>query len=74
MVETLLKYYPPKGGAMGEGVSYIVLGVPGGSDDDVFVYSMDATPGKRAYIGYNTTNDPNIVGFIRWDSNNKKEL
>ncbi|WP_455240940.1 FmdE family protein, partial [Methanothermobacter tenebrarum] len=69
MIETLLKYYPPSTGTGGaESTSYIVIGVPGGSDDDVFVYAMDATPGKRAYIGYNTTDDSNMVGFIRWNS------
>jgi len=72
MIETLLKYYPPNTGTGGaESTSYIVIGVPGGSDDDVFVYAMDATPGKRAYIGYNTTNDPNMAGFIRWNSQTK---
>ncbi|MGE0065000.1 MAG: FmdE family protein [Methanobacteriales archaeon] len=70
MIETLLKYYPPSTGTGGaEASSYIVIGIPGGSDDDVFVYAMDATPGKRSYIGYNTTDDPNMVGFIRWNSN-----
>ncbi|MGB9908135.1 MAG: FmdE family protein, partial [Methanothermobacter tenebrarum] len=73
MIETLLKYYPPSTGTGGaESTSYIVIGVPGGSDDDVFVYAMDATPGKRAYIGYNTTDDPNMVGFIRWNSNTQR--
>ena len=73
MIETLLKYYPPSTGTGGaESTSYIVIGVPGGSDDDVFVYAMDATPGKRAYVGYNTTDDPNMVGFIRWNSNTQK--
>ncbi|MDI9623366.1 MAG: FmdE family protein [Methanothermobacter sp.] len=72
MIETLLKYYPPSTGTGGaEATSYIVIGVPGGSDDDVFVYAMDSTPGKRAYIGYNTTDDANMVGFIRWNSNTR---
>ncbi|MGB4362570.1 MAG: FmdE family protein [Methanothermobacter tenebrarum] len=72
MIETLLKYYPPSTGTGGaEASAYIVIGVPGGSDDDVFVYAMDATPGKRSYIGYNTTDDSNMVGFIRWNSNTK---
>ncbi|MDI3483710.1 MAG: hypothetical protein PWQ74_297 [Methanobacteriaceae archaeon] len=72
MIETLLKYYPPGTGTGGaESSSYIVIGVPGGSDDDVFVYAMDSTPGKRSYVGYNTTDDPNMVGFLRWDSNTR---
>jgi len=72
MIETLLKYYPPGAGTGGaESSGYIVIGVPGGSDDDVFVYAMDSTPGKRSYIGFNTTNDSNMVGFLRWDSNTK---
>jgi formylmethanofuran dehydrogenase subunit E-like metal-binding protein len=51
MIETLLKYYPPGAGTGGaESSGYIVIGVPGGSDDDVFVYAMDSTPGKRSYI------------------------
>lgn len=72
MIETLLKYYPPvvsEGGV--EATSYQVLGVPGGSDDDVFLYAMDATPGKRAYIGIDTIDNKNIVGFIRWNSKTK---
>ncbi|MBE2899300.1 hypothetical protein DNK57_00420 [Methanothermobacter thermautotrophicus] len=73
MIETLLKYYPATNefGLPLEGVSYKVIGVPGGSDDDVFIYAMDATPGKRAYVGFNTTEDTNIVGFIRWNSKTK---
>ncbi|MCQ8905334.1 MAG: FmdE family protein, partial [Methanothermobacter sp.] len=73
MIETLLKYYPATNefGLPLEGVSYQVIGVPGGSDDDVFIYAMDATPGKRAYVGFNTTEDTNIVGFIRWNSKTK---
>lgn len=73
MIETLLKYYPATNefGLPLEGVSYQVVGVPGGSDDDVFIYAMDATPGKRAYVGFNTTADTNIVGFIRWNSKTK---
>jgi formylmethanofuran dehydrogenase subunit E-like metal-binding protein len=71
MIETLLKYYPP--GELSEdkeATNYLVIGSPGNSDDDVFVYAMDATPGKRAYVGYSTTDD-NLVGFIRWDGTNK---
>ncbi|MGB9869814.1 FmdE family protein, partial [Methanothermobacter sp.] len=73
MIETLLKYYPATNefGLPLEGVSYQVVGVPGGSDDDVFIYAMDATPGKRAYVGFNTTADTNIAGFIRWNSKTK---
>lgn len=70
MIQTLLKYYPTttEFGLPQEGVSYQVLGVPGDSDDDAFIYSMDTTPGKRAYVGYNTTTDSKMVGFIRWNS------
>ncbi|MGC9517914.1 MAG: FmdE family protein [Methanomicrobiales archaeon] len=71
MIETLLKYYPP--GELStdkEATNYLVIGSPGNSDDDVFVYAMDATPGKRAYIGYSTTDD-NLVGFIRWNNTTK---
>jgi len=67
MIQTLLKYYPP--GELTddmEATSYAIIGVPGGSDDDVFVYSMDATPGKRSYIGFDTDEDSSITGFIRW--------
>ncbi|MCK9152590.1 FmdE family protein, partial [Methanobacterium alcaliphilum] len=69
MIETLLKYYPATNeyGLPLEGVSYNVVGVPGGSDDDSFTFAMDATTGKRAYVGINTT-DNNMVGFIRWNS------
>ncbi len=72
MLQTLLKYYPP--GELTddmEATSYAVIGVPGGSDDDVFVYSMDATPGKRSWIGYETDSDSSITGFIRWCSATK---
>ncbi|NYB52138.1 MAG: metal-binding protein [Methanobacteriaceae archaeon] len=70
MIQTLLKYYPPTTdtGLPLEGVSYLVLGVPGNSDDDAFVYAMDDTPGKRAYIGVATMAGTNMVGFIRWNS------
>jgi len=72
MLQTLLKYYPPGELASDmEATSYAVIGVPGGSDDDVFVYSMDATPGKRSWIGYETDSDSSITGFIRWCSSTK---
>jgi formylmethanofuran dehydrogenase subunit E-like metal-binding protein len=72
MIETLLKYYPPVVSDTGiEATSYKVLGVPGGSDDDVFIYAMDSTPGKRAYVGFNTTDNENMVGFLRWNSQTK---
>nr|WP_319372987.1 FmdE family protein [uncultured Methanobacterium sp.] len=68
MVSLLLKYYPP--GVYGndgelEATSYRAIGVPGNSDDDAYVYSLDLTTGKRSYVGYSTTGD-NMVGFIRW--------
>ena len=68
MISLLLKYYPP--GVYGddgelEATSYRAVGVPGNSDDDAFIYSLDLTTGKRSYVGYATAAD-NMVGFIRW--------
>ena len=73
MVEVLIRQFPPGFGGSGiEDTSYRVLGVPGGSDDDVFQWLLDATPGKRAYVGRKTVEEPNIVGFIRWDARNRR--
>ena len=68
MVSTLLKYYPP--GEYGnqnelEATVYRAISVPGGSDDDAYIYSLDLTTGKRSWVGYSTAED-NMVGFIRW--------
>jgi formylmethanofuran dehydrogenase subunit E-like metal-binding protein len=68
MISALLKYYPP--GVYGddgelEATSYRAVGVPGNSDDDAYIYSLDLTTGKRSWVGYNTAED-NMVGFIRW--------
>jgi len=68
MVSLLLKYFPP--GVYGddgelEATNYRAVGVPGNSDDDTYVYSLDLTTGKRSYVGYATDED-NLVGFIRW--------
>lgn len=73
MIQTLLKYYPSTSdtGLPLEGVSYQVLGVPGNSDDDAFIYSMDDTSGKRAYVGVDTMVGTNMVGFIRWNKQTK---
>jgi len=74
MVTLLLKYYPP--GVYGddgelEATSYRAVGVPGNSDDDAFVYSLDLTTGKRSYVGYATAEDT-MVGFIRWCAATRK--
>lgn len=74
MVNTLMMYYPPRGetGAQPlENTAYYVLGVPGGSDDDAFTWTMDVTPGKMAYIGIDTMENKNMVGFLRWNAKNK---
>lgn len=77
IVRTLLTYYPPKqetaggSGSPGDITSYKVLGIPGDSDDDAVLFFLDATPGKNAYIGYNTTNTgatKDMIGFIRWEN------
>ncbi|WP_245837434.1 MULTISPECIES: FmdE family protein [Methanobacterium] len=72
MISLLLKYYPP--GVYGddgelEATSYRAVSVPGNSDDDAFIYSLDLTSGKRSWVGYETSNTgaaDNMVGFIRW--------
>jgi len=68
MISLLLKYYPP--GVYGddgelEATNYRAVSVPGNSDDDAFIYSLDLTPGKRSWEGY-ATGDDSMVGFIRW--------
>ncbi|MDP1552269.1 MAG: FmdE family protein [Methanobacteriaceae archaeon] len=76
ITQALLKYYPPlQESGVGVGspsdiTSYKIIGVPGGSDDDAVMYFLDATPGKGAYIGFDTTNTgatTDILGIIRWD-------
>lgn len=76
MIQTLLKYYPPRGesGLPLENTAYYVLGVPGDSDDDAFTWTMDITPGKRAYIGVDTMVDKSMTGFIRWNSQSSTGL
>jgi formylmethanofuran dehydrogenase subunit E-like metal-binding protein len=68
MISVLLKYYPPgvyaDAGEL-EATTYRAISVPGNSDDDAFIYSLDLTSGKRSWVGYNTAAD-NMVGFIRW--------
>jgi len=68
MIQTLLKYYPPGDlvGGVQEETSYRVLGVPGNSDDDAYMYTLDLTSGKRAYVGYATNGDDTLTGFIKW--------
>lgn len=70
MIHTLIKYFPPRGEtgvAPLESTAYYVVSVPGGSDDDAFTWSMDITPGKRAYIGIDTMVNKTMTGFIRWN-------
>lgn len=76
MIQTLLKYYPPRGesGLPLENTAYYVLGVPGDSDDDAFTWTMDITPGKRAYIGVDTMVNKSMTGFIRWNSQSNTGL
>ncbi|MFU2192017.1 FmdE family protein [Methanobacterium sp. MZD130B] len=69
MISVLLKYYPP--GVYGnlgelEATTYRAISVPGGSDDDAYIYSLDLTSGKRSWVGYETNADSNLVGFIKW--------
>src|SRR5690606_5796390 len=72
MITLLLKYYPP--GVYGdsgelEATSYRAVSVPGNSDDDAFIYSLDLTSGKRSWVGFDTSDSGaanNMVGFIRW--------
>ena len=75
MSKTLYIYYPPiidfSTGSPIEMTSYVTIGVPGGSDDDALVLALDTTPGKRSYMGYATTNSTELVGFIRWNSQQK---
>ena len=76
MIQTLLKYYPPRGesGLPLENTAYYVLGVPGDSDDDAFTWTMDITPGKRAYIGVDTMVNKSMTGFIKWNSTSNTGL
>lgn len=77
MVNTLMKYYPPRGetGAQPlENTAYYVLGVPGGSDDDAFAWTMDVTPGKMAYIGIDSMKNKNMNGFIRWNTSSNSGI
>lgn len=72
MMEVLFRHFPPGPGGGGiEDTSYRVLGVPDGSDDDVYQWLMDATPGKRAYVGRDSVSDENMVGFIRWNNSTR---
>jgi formylmethanofuran dehydrogenase subunit E-like metal-binding protein len=62
------------GGSPGDITSYKILGVPGGSDDDAAMFFLDATVGKIGYVGIDTTATgatENMIGFIRWFSNDK---
>ncbi len=73
MIQTLLTHYPPRDefGLPLENTAYYVISVPGGSDDDAFTWTMDITPGKRAYIGIDTMTDKTMTGFIRWNQTSK---
>lgn len=75
ITQALLSYYPPiqetsgGSGSPGDITSYKILGVPGDSDDDAVLFFLDGTPGKSAYIGYDTTATgarKDMIAFIRW--------
>ncbi|MGB9837441.1 FmdE family protein [Methanothermobacter sp.] len=75
MSKTLYMYYPPlqdwSTGSPIEITNYVTIGVPGGSDDDALILALDNTPGKRSYLGFDTSGtgaDASMVGFIRWNS------
>ncbi|WBF05871.1 hypothetical protein ISG35_06415 [Methanothermobacter thermautotrophicus] len=75
MSKTIYMYYPPiqdwSTGSPIEITSYVTIGVPGGSDDDALILALDNTPGKRSYLGFDTTGagaEDSMVGFIRWNS------
>lgn len=74
-VQTLLTYYPPRqetqggSGSPGDVTSYKIIGVPGDSDDDAVLFFLDGTPGKSAYVGFDTTATgatKDMIAFIRW--------
>lgn len=76
ITKALLQYYPPvqetgsPDQSPGDVTSYKVLGIPGDSSNDAVLFFLDATSGKRAYVGFNTTSTgatSNMIGFIRWN-------
>lgn len=72
--QVLMQYYPPLQDTQNPGSpydvsAYKVIGVPGDSDDDAIINLLNTTPGKGAYVGYDTTNTgatDNMVAFVRW--------
>lgn len=82
--QALMAYYPPVQDTKNPGSPYDVsayktIGVPGDSDDDALLYLLNTTPGKGAYMGYDTTDTgatDNMVAFIRWigGTTNKGDL
>lgn len=72
MSQTLLKHYPPGDFSTQhptEKASYLVIGVPGESEDDALMHFLDATPGKSSYVGINTTSsgaNDRMAGFLVW--------
>ncbi len=75
MSKTLYMYYPPlqdwSTGSPIEITNYVTIGVPGGSDDDALMLALDNTPGKRSYLGFDTSSagaGQEMVGFIRWNT------
>lgn len=73
MSQTLLKHYPPGDFSTEhptEKANYLVIGVPGESEDDSLMHFLDATPGKSSYVGVNTTGhgaSDTMTGFLVWD-------
>lgn len=72
MSQTLLKYYPPGDFSTEhptEKANYLVIGVPGESDDDALTHFLDSTPGKFSYTGVDTTQQgayATMAGFLVW--------
>ena len=76
ITKALFQYYPPiqetgvGNQSPGDITSYKILGVPGDSANDAVLFFLDATSGKRSYIGFNTTSTgakSNMIAFIRWN-------
>ena len=72
ITKALLQYYPPvqetasANQSPGDITSYKILGIPGDSSNDAVIFFLDATAGKGAYFGFNTTSTgatSNMLGF-----------
>lgn len=81
ITKALLQYYPPvqetasANQSPGDITSYKILGIPGDSSNDAVIFFLDATAGKGAYFGFNTTSTgatSNMLGFIRWNGQEKE--